>query len=100
HTNAEKQGRIFGMTVALREEVRILHRGETTMIQHAKDSSFLRLFVISLFLAVFGLFSATFGTDANAQASKARPKPASAFSESATTQQPLYSDYKGVRIGM
>lgn len=70
------------------------------MIHNAKDSFFLRLTSISLFFAVFGLFSVNLGTRANAQAQKARPKAASAFSESAATQQPPYSDYKGVRIGM
>jgi len=70
------------------------------MIQSTKDSFSLRLAGISLFFAVFGLFSANVGTEANAQAQKARPKAASAFSESAKTQQPLYSDYKGVGIGM
>ncbi len=70
------------------------------MIHSAQDSSFLRLTGISLFFAVFGLFSANLGTEASAQAQKAQPKAASAFSESAATQQPLYSDYKGVRIGM
>lgn len=68
------------------------------MIHNAKDTFFLKLTSISLFFAVFGLFSVNLGT--NAQAQKARPKAASAFSESAATQQPPYSDYKGVRIGM
>jgi hypothetical protein len=70
------------------------------MIHNTKDSFFLRLISISLFFAVFGLFSVILGTEANAQAQKARPKAANAFSESAATQQPLYSDYKGVRVGM
>ena len=68
------------------------------MIQNTKDSWSLRLIGISLFFAVFGL--SNLGTEANAQAQNARPKAATAFSESAATQQPLYSDYKGVRIGM
>ena len=71
------------------------------MTQNTKNSWSLRLTGISLFLAVFGLFSANLGTEANAQAQKARPiKAATPFRESAATQQPLYSDYKGVRIGM
>ena len=70
------------------------------MIQNTKNSWSLRLTGISLFFAVFGLFSVNLGTKANAQVQKARPKAATAFSESAPTQQPLYSDYKGVRIGI
>ncbi len=70
------------------------------MIHNAKVSFFLRLTSISLFFAVIGLFSVNLGTTANAQAQKVRPKAASAFGESAATQQPGYSDYKGVRIGM
>jgi hypothetical protein len=69
------------------------------MIYNGKDSFFLRLISISLFFAVFGLFSVILVTEANAQAQKARSKAANAFSESAAIQPP-YSDYKGVRIGM
>ena len=70
------------------------------MIHHARNRFSLRLNGISLFFALVGLFGASLGTEANAQAQKARPKAASAFSESAATQQPPYSDYKGVRVGM
>lgn len=71
------------------------------MSHNAKNSFFLRLISISLFFAVFGLFSVDSGTTANAQAQKARPKvTTNAFSESTAAQQPIYSDYKGVRIGM
>jgi hypothetical protein len=68
------------------------------MIDSDKDSFSRRLIVALLFFAVFGLFS--LGTEANAQSQKARPKVSSGFTESAATQQPLYGDYKGVRIGM
>jgi hypothetical protein len=70
------------------------------MIHNTKVIFFLRLTSISVFFAVFGLFSINLRTKANAQAQKTRPKAASAFSESAATQQAPYSDYKGVRIGM
>lgn len=70
------------------------------MIHNTKHSLSLRLAGISLFFAVFGLFSVNLGTEAIAQAQKARPRAANAFSESTKTQQPLYSDYKGVSIGM
>ncbi len=70
------------------------------MIHNAKDSFFAKLTGALLGLAVFGLLGANVGTEANAQAQKARPKVASALSESATAQKPTYSDYKGVRIGM
>ena len=70
------------------------------MIHNAKGSFFLRLTTLSLFFAVFGFFTVILGTKANAQAQKTRLKAASAFSESAATQQPPYSDYKGLRIGM
>jgi hypothetical protein len=70
------------------------------MSHNAKNSFFLRLISISLFFAVFGLFSVDSGITANAQAQKARPKAASSFNGSAEAQQPIYSDYKGVRIGM
>ena len=70
------------------------------MIHNPKGSFFLRLTSISLSFAVFGLFSVNLGIKANAQAQKARPEAASAFNESAATQQPPYSAYKGVRIGM
>jgi len=66
------------------------------MIHNATDSFFLRLTGVLLGFAVFGLFSVSLGTEANAQGQKA----ARAFSEPAATQQPSYSDYKGVRIGM
>lgn len=70
------------------------------MIHNNKASFFLRLTGISVCFAVFCLFGAYVGTMTNAQAQKARPKAASAFTGSAATQQPQYSDYKGVRIGM
>lgn len=70
------------------------------MIHHARNRFSLRLLGISLFFALIGLFGVSLGTEANAQAQKARPKAASAFSESAAIQQPPYSDYKGVRVGM
>lgn len=59
----------------------------------------LRLITISVCVALFGLFGAYLGTDVNAQG-KASPKTGNAFSKPAATQQPIYSDYKGVRIGM
>lgn len=68
------------------------------MIHNATDN-LSRLIGISLCVALFGLFGAGWGTEANAQA-KAPPKTGNGFSEPATTQQPPYSDYKGVRIGM
>ena len=69
------------------------------MIHTATNYFSLRLTAVSLFFTVFGLFSGGFGIEANAQAQNARPKASSAFSEP-STQQPPYSDYKGVRIGM
>jgi hypothetical protein len=66
------------------------------MIHNATNSLVLRL--ISC-VALFGLFGVYLGTEASAQA-KAPPKTSNAFNEPATTQQPPYSDYKGVRIGM
>ena len=69
------------------------------MIHNNNDSFSLRLTRISLFFALFVLFGLCLGTDANAQA-KSAPKTGNAFSEPAATQQPTYSDYKGVRIGM
>lgn len=70
------------------------------MIHVAKESIFQRLTGVLLGFTLFGLFSAGLGAEANAQAQKTRTKAATAFSEPAATQQPLYSDYKGVRIGM
>ena len=70
------------------------------MIHNFKNSFFLRLTCISLFIAVFGLFGVNLGNTASAQAQKTRSKAASAFNESASAQQATYSDYKGVRIGM
>lgn len=69
------------------------------MIHNNNDTFSLRLTRISLFFALFGLFGVCLATDANAQA-KPAPKTGNAFSEPAATQQPPYSDYKGVRIGM
>ncbi|MCM3903917.1 MAG: hypothetical protein ND866_19625 [Pyrinomonadaceae bacterium] len=69
------------------------------MIHNATDSLFLRLIGILLCVALFGLFGAYLGTQANAQA-KSQPKTSNVLSEPAATQQPPYSDYKGVRIGM
>lgn len=69
------------------------------MIHNATDSLVLRLISISVCVALFGLFSSYLGTEANAQV-KAPPKTGNAFSKPAATQQPLYSEYKGVRIGM
>lgn len=65
-----------------------------------KKAFFPRLICISLFIAVFGLLGVNLGSTANAQAQKAKTKSASNFSEPASTQQPLYGNYKGVTIGM
>lgn len=70
------------------------------MIHNFRDSVFIRLTRISLCLAVIGMFVAILGTTANVQAQKARTNAGSSFSESTTAQQPLYGEYKGVRIGM
>jgi hypothetical protein len=70
------------------------------MIHNTKISFFLRLISISLLFAVFGLCGVIWGTEVNAQVQNARPKAARAFSGSVATQQPPYSDYRGVRIGM
>jgi hypothetical protein len=70
------------------------------MIHNAKVSFFLRLISISLFFAVFGLCGVIWGTEVNAQVQNPRPKAAKAFSGPATTEQPLYGAYRGVRIGM
>jgi hypothetical protein len=68
---------------------------------HNDNNSFsLKLIGISFVFAMFGLFSDFSGTGANAQVKKLQPKSANALTKSAGTQQPLYSDYKGVRIGM
>jgi hypothetical protein len=69
------------------------------MIHNNNDSFSLRLIGISLFFALFVWSGVCLSTDANAQAKAAR-KTGNAFSEPAATQQPLYSAYKGVRIGM
>jgi hypothetical protein len=69
------------------------------MIHNNNVSFSLRLTRISLFFALFVLFGVCLGTVANAQA-KAAAKTGNAFSEPAATQQPPYSAYKGVRIGM
>ena len=70
------------------------------MIHNAKVSFFLRLIGISLFFAVFGLCGIIWGTEVNAQVQNGRPKAAKAFSSSAATQQPAYSDLRGVTIGI
>jgi hypothetical protein len=68
------------------------------MIHKRNDSISLKLTRIWFFFALFALFSVCLATSANAQA-KAAPRTGNAFSESAT-QQPPYSAYKGVRIGI
>ena len=70
------------------------------MFHYDNDSFSLGLFGISLVFVLGVLFSANLGTEVNAQTQKVRPNSSNAFSEPAATQQPLYSDYKGVRIGM
>jgi outer membrane protein assembly factor BamE (lipoprotein component of BamABCDE complex) len=70
------------------------------MNHNAKDSFLLRLAGVLIGFAVFGLLTVNLGTGANAQAQKERSRTASAFRESAATQQPPYSDYKGVKVGM
>ena len=70
------------------------------MIHNFKDSVFMRFTRISLCLVALGLFVAILGSVANVQAQKTRSRTTSAFTESTTTQQPLYSEYRGVRIGM
>lgn len=70
------------------------------MIHNFKDSVFLRFIRIPLGIVVIGLVVAILGTNANVQAQQTRTKSASSFSESTAAQQPLYGDYKGVRIGM
>jgi hypothetical protein len=72
---------------------------ERRMIHNNNYSFSPRLTRISLFFTLFALFGVCLGTNANAQA-KAAPKARSALSEPATTQQPPFSAYKGVRIGM
>ena len=51
-------------------------------------------FFLSLLIAV--VFSLSLSASANAQAKKVR----AAFNHEAATQQPLYTEYKGVRLGM
>jgi hypothetical protein len=48
--------------------------------------------------AIVGLFGVNLGTEADAQAQKERIRTASV--RESTPQQPPYSDYKGVKIGM
>lgn len=52
----------------------------------------------ALLVTVFIVLCGAFASNVLAQGSKS--KNASAFSPPAAVQQPLYSDYKGVRIGM
>ena len=51
-------------------------------------------FFLSLFTAV--VFGLSLSANANAQAQKVK----ASFSHEETTQQPLYTEYKGVRLGM
>lgn len=69
------------------------------MIHNVEDNLILKHFGVSLCVALFILFGAFLRTEANAQAN-GRLKSGSAFREPSATQQPLFSDYKGVRIGM
>lgn len=69
------------------------------MIHNATDSLVLRLINISVCVALLGLFGGYMCTEANDQI-KAPPKTGNAFSKPAATQQPIFSDYKGVRLGM
>ena len=59
------------------------------MIRNLKIKLFLSLFTV----LVFGL---CLSANANAQAQKVK----AAFNHEETTQQPLYTEYKGVRLGM
>ena len=69
------------------------------MIHNVTDSLVLRLITTSVCVALLGLVGAYVGTDANAQVTAA-PKTGNAFSKPAANQQPIFSDYKGVRLGM
>ena len=51
-------------------------------------------------LLVVTLVSLVLSASAQTQEQRSRTPRANAFNETGTTQQPLYADYKGVRIGM
>ena len=70
------------------------------MIHNFKYSVFLKTTRISFCIVLLGLFGAIMGSNLNIQAQKSTSKTASSVSKSTAVQQPPYSEYKGVRIGM
>jgi hypothetical protein len=58
---------------------------------------FINVAVLTIALGALGVAASV---AAQSQGQKSRTPLANAYKEAAATQQPLYSDYKGVRIGM
>lgn len=70
------------------------------MSHNAKINFLLRLTGILLFIAVFGLSGVGRQFTASAQTQESRAKAANSFTSSTAVQEPIYSSYKGLRIGM
>src|SRR6266496_1695705 len=56
--------------------------------------------LINAAVLIVGLGALGVGLSAQTQGQKSRTSTANAYNEAGANQQPLYSDYKGVRIGM
>lgn len=67
-------------------------------MRDSKDNFLLRVMRVSSLVSVCGLLALVWGANASAQTQRSKAKVVNAYAEG--VQQPLYREYRGVRLGM
>ena len=67
-------------------------------MRDSKDNFLLRVMRVSSLVSVCGLLALVWGANASAQTQRSKAKMVNAYAEG--VQQPLYREYRGVRLGM